>query len=355
MQRQCGGYGYPPYNPPDVMERPDGSARYAFVCFLMLNDSYLPGALVVGHALRKQGTRADRVCLVTEGVTADARVALVQVFDHVVDVEQVFVPHKRRQARQDRPYMFTRMNALRLGTGGDLGLGYEKVVVLDADILPFKYYDHLFTLDAPAGILNEHKSHFVETDAEGRYVIPADVETTGIWKWHRLYDEMCPHGHRIPKAVTDRVGEDALNLGINGGLFVLEPSLDEFHAIMADVRKPETLRLVGDLFDWPEMQYLTLRWSGRWTNVDLRFAGLNGYPTLSVLCGTHFGGLKPWQFKRDRAIRRWGRYPDFQAWFTAYLEMVSEVYPGLCKVRRLQRLRDAILELNRSLRDEGLV
>jgi glycogenin glucosyltransferase len=186
-------------------------------------------------------------------------------------------------------------------------------------------------------------------------VIPESVETTGTWKWHRLYDELCPHGSRIPQTITDRVGEDPLNLGINGGLFVFEPSMDEYQAIMEDVRKPETLHMVGDLFDWPEMQYLTLRWSGRWTNVDLRFAGLNGYPTLSVLYGTHFGGLKPWQFKREKAIRRWGRYADFQAWFAAYTEMVSEAYPDLCQIRRLERLRDSIQELNRSLRDEGLL
>jgi glycogenin glucosyltransferase len=340
---------------PDQTKKSDGSARYAFVSFLMLNDSYLPGALVVGYALHVQGTRADRVCLVTQDVTPDARTALGRIFDRVVDVDQIYVPHKRRQARQDRPYMFTRMNALRLGADGDLGLAYEKVVVLDADVLPFKYYDHLFTLDAPAGILNEEKSHFVETDAEGRYVIPEDVEKTGTWKWHRLYGKVCPHGSRIPQAITDRVGEDPLNLGINGGLFVFEPSMDEYQAIMEDVQRPEMLHLVGDLFDWPEMQYLTLRWSGRWTNVDLRFAGLNGYPTLSVLYGTHFGGLKPWQFKREKAIRRWGRYPDFQAWFATYTEMVSEAYPDLCKVRRLRRLRDGIQALNRSLRDEELV
>jgi glycogenin glucosyltransferase len=337
------------------METTTGRARYAFVSFLMLNDSYLPGALMVGYALRKQGTHADRVCLVTEDISTVARNALRRVFDYTVEVDTVYVPHKRRQERQDRPYMFTRMNVLRLGADGDLGFAYEKIVVLDADVLPFKHYDHLFTLSAPAGILNEHKSHFIEIDAEGQYVVPQDVEMTGTWKWHRLYDSVCPHGHRIPKTITDRVSTDPLNLGINGGLFVLEPSICEYRAIMEDVRRPETLEMVGDLFDWPEMQYLTLRWSGQWTNVDVRFAGLNGYPMLSVLYGTHFGGLKPWQFKREKAIRRWGRYPDFQVWFAEYTEMVSEVHPDLRKVRRLQRLLDDIHELNRHLGDEGLL
>ena len=230
-----------------------------------------------------------------------------------------------------------------------------KMVVLDADVLPFKYYDHLFTLDAPAGILNEDKSHFVETQPDGSYLIPEDVQTTGTWKWHRMYEDVCPHGHKIPREFTDRVGEDPPSMGLNGSLFVFEPSMDEYRSILEDVQRPETLRRVGDLYEWPDMQYLTLRWSGRWTNVDLRFSGFNGYPDLSVLYGTHFGGLKPWYFGREKAMRRWGRYDDFQAWFGEYTEMVCRAYPDLLKFRRLRRLLENIQGLNRSLRDEGLV
>ena len=128
----------------------------------------------------------------------------------------------------------------------------------------------------------------------------------------------------------------------------------EYASILEDVQRPQTLRLVGDLFDWPEMQYLTLRWSGRWTNVDLRFAGLSGYPRLDVLLGTHFGGLKPWQFKRQTAIARWGRYPDFQTWFRTYAQMLAD-HHELRRVRRLQRLLDNIRDLNRALRDQGQI
>jgi glycogenin glucosyltransferase len=325
------------YELPTQVRRADGSARFAFVTFLMLNDSYLPGALTLARALRKQRVRADLVCLVTEGVTRDAHDALSQLFDRVVDVPRIFVPHKRRQKRQDRPFMFTRMNALRLGRDGDLGFDYEKVVVIDADVLPLRYYEHLFLLDAPAGIINERKSHFIESNPDGSYRIPASVETTGTWKWHELYDRTCPHGHKIPREITDRVRENTTNLGINGSLFVFEPDMDEFQRIERDVRRPEVLRLVGDLYDWPEMQYLTLRWSGRWTNVDLRFSGFNGYPCLSVLCGTHFAGFKPWSFKKEKAIARWARYDDFQLWFREYEAMLS-AYPRLRKVRRLERL-----------------
>ena len=67
----------------------------------MLNDSYLAGALVLAYALRQQKTVADLVCLTTDEITPRARYALGVLFDHVVEVESIFVPHKRRQQRQE--------------------------------------------------------------------------------------------------------------------------------------------------------------------------------------------------------------------------------------------------------------
>jgi hypothetical protein len=321
------------------------TARQAFVTFLMRNDSYLPGALVLGYALLKQDTGADRVCMVTPEITRGARKALQLTFDHVVDVDSIYVPHARRQERQDRPYMFTRLNALRLGADGDLGFAYEKIVLLDADVLPLRCYAQLFDVRVPAGILNERRLHFVEVDEAGSYVVPESVWTQGKWKWHEIYDPVCPHGARIPREITDRVRGDPTNLGINGSLFVLEPSMDEFRDIEADVRRPEVQVLVGDRFDWPEMQYLTMRWSGQWTNVDVRYSALNGYPDLSVLYGTHFGGFKPWQVNK-KSIACYGRYPDYQRWFEEYIELVTHAYPRLLELRRLRRLLEGIRELD---------
>jgi glycogenin glucosyltransferase len=323
----------------------DKTAQFAFVTFLMLNDSYLPGALALAYALRKQHTTADLVCLVTEDITPDARYALEVVFDHVVDVEKIFVPHKRRQQRQDRPYYFTRINALRLGRNGDLGFSYEKIVSLDADVLPLKNYDSLFSLETPAGILNEQKSHFIESDADKQYVSPEDLERTGKWKWHQIYDKICPHGHKIPKEITDRVKDDPANMGLNGSLFVLKPSMQDFQDILEEIRRPDIQTLVGDLFDWPDMQYLTMRWSGEWTSVDVRFSSFNGYPKLSVLWGTHYAGFKPWYVKKEKAMARYARYDDFQLWFREYRTMLNTAYPELQKVKRLNRLGKTIQRL----------
>jgi glycogenin glucosyltransferase len=329
---------------PVRIKRVKGASSHAYVTFLMLNDNYLPGALTLAYALRKQRTGADLVCLVTPEISPDARRALGLLYDRVIDVDPIFVPHKRRQQRQDRPYMFTRLNALRLGPDGDLGTAYTKIVLADADVLPLRNYDSLFELDVPAGIINEDKSHFVEVGPDGQYVVPPEVEESGTWKWHRIYGDVCPHGTKIPAEITDRVLHDFDNLGINGSLFVLRPSMDEFKRIQADIQLPSVRRMVGDLWDWPEMQYLTARWSGEWTSIDVRYSGLNGYPSLSVLYGTHFAGLKPWHVYK-KSIDCFARYDDYQRWYRAYIELVTQAYPALRQIGRLEWLLGEVQEL----------
>lgn len=318
----------------------------AFVTFLMLNDSYLPGALLLAYNLRKQKTKFDLICLITKEITQDARHALETLFDHVVEVEKIFVPHKRRQRRQDRPYFFTRINALRLGKDGDLGFKYKKIVVLDADVLPIKNYNALFDLNTPAGIINEKKSHFLETDSNGNWIIPETAYKIGKWKWHNLYDEICPHGCQIPKEITDRVKEDPLNMGINGSLFVFEPSMEEFKRIRNDIYQPDIFPFVSDLFDWPDMQYLTMRWSGKWTNIDLRFSGFNGYPDVSVLYGIHYAGFKPWYLNRTDSMAKYIDNNDFRFWFEEYDEMLT-CYTKLKEIKKLNRLWEYYLYYSR--------
>jgi glycogenin glucosyltransferase len=299
----------------------------------MRNDFYVPGALVFAHALRKLHSQADIVCLVTAAVSEEAQDALELVFDRVIEVDEIYISHPRRQERQDRPYLFTRFNALRCGPDGGLGMQYEKIVLADADILPLRFFDHLFTMNTPAGILNERKVNCVKWTPEGRYVIPETVEREGKWNWHAIYESTCAHGERIPQHITERVRTDVGNLGVNSSLLVLKPSLEEFERMLNGAKRSA----IAD-FNWPEMQYATLHWSGQWHNIDLRFAAFNGYPRLDVLCGTHFCGYKPWNFREQGTIRRFSRFADYRLWQQRFVEMIDGE-PRLLKWAKLARLR----------------
>ncbi len=334
---------------PLKMRREDGSRKYAFVTFIMMNDSFIYGALMLAHGLKKGNYDADLVCMVTENISNETREILSIMYDYVVEVEEIYIYHKRRQKRQDRPFLFTRFHAFRLGSDGDLGFNYDKIVVLDADVYPLKNYDHLFTLDTPAGTVNEKREYCLEYDNDGNYIIPYDVNETKKWKWHRVYDDICPHGSKIPEYICNRVKEDPSNMGVNSSLLVLTPSIDEFRNIMKDTNKEEIKKYIGDIFNWPEMQYATMRWSGKWTNVDLIFNGFGGYPDISILYGLHYAGFKPWSFKYKSKIYKLGLHKDFQFWYVKFIEMVTKDFPKLRKFKRIEKLLKSILEFEKYL------
>lgn len=322
------------------MKRPSDQSRFAFVTLFTLNDSYLPAVLLLAYGLRRQKTQADIICLVTPEITGTARKALALLYDHVLEVEPIVMPHKLAGSRPYLPLVFTKLHALRLGADGDLGLCYDKICLLDADLLPLKRYDQLFNLPPPAGTINEHKTHVMEWGADGNFIIPDSVAQDGTWNWHHIYAD-CPHGQPIPKTITDRVAADPTNMGVISSLLVIEPSLAEFRAILRDLERPEIRDRVSNQFEWPEMQYLTLCWSGRWTNVDLRFHSLNGYPDPSVLWGIHYTGFKPWQFRKEGSMARYGRRADFQLWHTTYRQM-TRAYPQLLTFKKLRALQQEI-------------
>jgi glycogenin glucosyltransferase len=311
--------------------------KTAFVTLVMLDDGYIPGALLLGYALRKQNYRSLLICMVTEEITSPGRDLLRIIFDHVVEVEKVFVPCRRMKQSHYLPYVFTKLNTLLLSSGGLLSLDLQKVIFLDADVLPLKNYHALTSLVPPAGIINEYKSNLILNDKAGRYRIKDRSGSQGKWHWHNIYDPICPHGSAIPAYITDRVRANAGNMGIHGALLVLKPSVYEFDRIMMDLNRPETCDKILR-YCWPEMQYLTLRWSGLWRNIDIRYCGLKGYPSMDLLYGTHFAGVKPWKILDGRSDLC--QLPDHRVWYDLYLKMFDE-YPegfkGRGKYRKLAR------------------
>ena len=315
-------------------------SKYAYVTFIIRNDSYMPGALVFGYALRLQQTKHDLICIVSENISERAINALKVVYDDVIVMEELYVPHERRHERQDRPFLFSRFNAFRLGEDGDLGKKYEKIMIADCDHLPLRNFDALFDLPAPAGIINEKKEHCMEY-VDGVYIKPDSVELDGTWNWHEIYKHV-PHGTLIPKEITDRIKTDKDNMGVNTSVCMFKPTMELYNSIMDDLLLKEVQDEISS-YDWPEMQYISLKLSGQWTNIDLRYSSFNGYPKIDVLYGIHFAGLKPWSIK-NKSVKSFGKFEDYQLWNYTYLKMMEE-YPELENVGKLRRIRDFIADL----------
>jgi len=75
----------------------------------------------------------------------------------------------------------------------------------------------------------------------------------------------------------------------------------------------------------------------------LRFHSLNGYPDIAVLFGVHYTGFKPWQFRKEGSMSRYGRRADFQYWHSTFRQM-TQANPELLKYKKLRRLQNQIDE-----------
>lgn len=290
----------------------------------MRGDSYLSGALVLAYALKMQ-TKIDCICLVTEDVSDKAKYVLQMFYDKVITVCELKFSSTATGGRNDRKFLPTRFQALRLCEGGGLGCAYDKIVLLDADVLPLCDYDSLFGLDTPAGIIMENKIDCYS----------GATEDSQKWGWHKLYEPLCPHGARIPKDITERVKHDPLNMGINSGLWVIAPSNEEYGTFCRALNKPEIAEYTAQ-FPWPEMQLATMLWSGRWTNIDIRYCSIGGFPRIDALWGIHYAGIKPWQ-RKHRSIEHYAKFEDFRLWYGYYNSMYLS-HAELRKIPMLKRL-----------------
>jgi hypothetical protein len=308
------------YNNPSTMVDSNGKNIYAYVTLVMLGDLYIAGAIVLAQSLRNLGSKADFVVLVTPDVSEEGK-RLLRIFYNVVkEINYINVQNWRTKKQHHRQYLslvFTKFHLFNLTQ-------YKKVILIDADALVLKYPDHLFTLNAPAGCFLEDKDLFISYDKNKNYVLPPN----GKIAWYDKYCECCGHGKKLPKEMTDRVKNNFKNSGIGGGLILLEPKVGEFDDIIRNISSGYMKHLVENKFVWPEQQYLTLRYSGKWTSINPRFFGLQGYPHWKVLYGLQYGGDKPFVLESKIDMSERILYPDFILWHEMYIEIIKE-HPDL--------------------------
>ncbi len=301
--------------------------------FVMRNDSFIPGALVLAYALKKQGIDDSVVCFITDEVSDTAASFLREVYDEVILIPSVKIDHPNQKGRQDRSYLFTRLEVLKQMKYN--GQTVEKIILLDSDILPLRNYRLLKEVKAHAAIINESKDTTAEIE-DHQYIVSDKILETGQWRWHEIYHDV-PHGHPVPTELTTRVLEDPLNLGMNTSIWILKPDQALYKSMMSDLKQDSTLETIQS-FNWPEMQYLTYRLSGSWHNIDIKYASFNGYPRIDLVNGIHYAGVKPWAISH-RSFKHYSRFPDFRLWQAIFIKMMKE-WTILNNYPKLGRLKE---------------
>ena len=257
-----------------------GPARYAYITLLIGGDAYLPGCLVVAAALRWHvHTRAALVCLVDDSVPQSAHDMLAQLYDCVSIVPRLrahdssYPSELLSDAYRD---MFTKLHLFdpRL-------LPYERVCFIDADLLPIRCFDHLFTLPAPAAVIES-----VDPTSQYRYV-------------HHMHGVR--HGELVPPKILEVTSDDDVTGGVNGGLLVIRPDGARFEDMVARIHLPmpewgsrhRELYERGIRYGFPEQHFLQVEFQNAWTAIDPRFNSMR--TDLPHSFGVHWTiGRKPW-------------------------------------------------------------
>ncbi|KAK9805582.1 hypothetical protein WJX72_006216 [[Myrmecia] bisecta] len=178
------------------------TASHAYVTLVMLGDKYVPGALALGWSLRRfRSNQTDLVVLITQDVSQQARGALAEVFDFVQLVDFIQARTLRNQGRrfqhmyQWEDMSFTKFQALSLTQ-------YEKVLLLDADMVAVASPEELFSIRAPAGMCSAVKGPAEQLQWHSR-ILPAEMVARSV----------------------------ARGYGIKGCLYLVEPSAHDLQAL----------------------------------------------------------------------------------------------------------------------------
>ncbi len=289
-------------------------AGNAWATLVMSGDDYVPGALVLAESLRMVGTRYPRVCMVTRDVSKQARAALQRVFDRVVPVPVILrksrpLPGAKQRARYEEEWLsssFTKWNCL--------GLPYDKVCFLDADIAFRKNPDAIFDLPAPAG---SFVNPWQLTDPI--YGYPAHGDTIS----HK----------KIRRALKMRNG-----FVVFGSLVLLRPSCHDYMELYRRLEGPEGSRY-GDQFkthNGPDELSITELYAMRgadWTQIAPHYHTIawkdygpnTGQIAAQDVIGYHyFGGEKPWDLPQGTAVK----WPDLKTWWVAAESLARRARDG---------------------------
>jgi alpha-N-acetylglucosamine transferase len=255
--------------------------HYAHVAMLMRGERYLPGCLTVGAALRWHvHTRAALVCLVDDSVPMWARDMLARVYDRVPLVSRLRADDSsfpQEVLSDDYRDMYTKLHIF-----DSQLLPYQRVAYVDADLLPVRSFDHLFTLPAPAAVIES-------------------VSPLSQFAWVRHMSDV-RHGRPVPPAMLELSSDQDITGGINGGLLLVQPDRARFEEMVARVQRPmqewgarhAELFARGIRYGFAEQHFLQVEFQDSWTAIDPRFNSMR--TDLPHSFGVHWTiGRKPWQ------------------------------------------------------------
>ncbi|KAF3899568.1 Glycogenin glucosyltransferase [Trichophyton interdigitale] len=123
------------------------SGHGAVYCTILLSDNYLPGAMVLAHSLRDNGTKGRLAVLVTPDTLQPGIIdELKTVYDDVIPIPRIENAYPGNLYLMDRPDLISTFSKIALWKQTQ----YDQIVYIDADVIALRAPDELLTLDVKA-------------------------------------------------------------------------------------------------------------------------------------------------------------------------------------------------------------
>ena len=119
------------------------TSKYAYVGLLYGDSEYFLAALLYGFSLQKTKPKYDSVLMITSDIPKKQRDVL-SIYFKLIEVDYLY-SHPDNFTKSDSRFsqIFTKLHLFNLTQ-------YEKVLMIDIDVIVLHNLDHLFDLQAPA-------------------------------------------------------------------------------------------------------------------------------------------------------------------------------------------------------------
>ena len=299
--------------------------KCAWVVLVMIGDSYIPGALVIGQSLRSLKTQHDIVCMVTNDVSESARAQLRgtgsnPVYDLVQEVPYIehltFTYTAKKQIElyggwSSRSY--TKWNCLNLHQ-------YDRVILLDADMVVLANIDSLFDLKVPAACFSNPWA----APWQRRSGTPVNPYVKPGCKIGQEIHCDPRHGSVIRAVDVNKSLKTGGFVGW-GAVVLLEPTKARYAAFLKFLDEKKVfgldLKSISSSDEMAIAQFYSRE--SDWTNIHQRFLAIpwkENWVSRDVHV-YHYHGRKPW----DMDLSEW---PDLADWWKV-AEQLIKIHPNL--------------------------
>jgi len=251
---------------------------------LLTKTSYLPGTLVLDYSLRNVQSKYPLVVMVTPSLPIEARAVLQKRRILMREVDPLRPQGKHTLAAHDARFAdtWTKLRGFQLAE-------YERIVLLDCDMIVMKNMDDLMDLDLPEDQIAA--AHVCACNPRKLAHYPAD------WIPANCAHTANTHPLALPPIATDATPRPYSQL--NSGTVVLNPSKELSEAVVQFLLTTDKIAE----FSFPDQDLLTAFFKGKWKPIPWYYNALktlrsihpNEWRDDEVRCLHYILPDKPWQ------------------------------------------------------------